>query len=99
MHYDKEYKVNLEVNGDDDDNRDKDAGAQHFVAARQSLQLAGYKQYVAVGVATCNQSQEMEFDVHSSWQRQGWPAMGFSVLDALTLCCLGNVLPILPPAI
>ena len=50
MHYDKEYKVNLEVNGDDDDNRDKDAGAQHFVAARQSLQLAGHKQYVGVAL-------------------------------------------------
>ena len=97
MHYDKEYKVNLEVNGDDDDNRDKDMGAQHFVAARQSLQLAGQSNMSEL--PTCNQSQEMEFDVHSSWQRQGWPAMGFSVLDALTLCCLGNVLPILPPAI
>ena len=50
MHYDKEYKINLEVNGDDDDNRNKDAGAKHFVAARQSLQLAGHKQYVGVAL-------------------------------------------------
>ena len=66
----------MEVNGDDDDNRDKDAGAQHFVAARQSLQLAAQSNMSEL--LSCNQSQEMEFDVHSSWQRQGWPAMGFS---------------------